>query len=70
LRTIYTKLRLRWVKIQWKSTGSLHWLEVALFTMDMVLFLAVFLAGAAVFAAEVYVETESRIIEAFQRRKA
>ena len=38
--------------------------------MDIVLFLAVFLAGAAVFAAEVYVETESRTIEAFQRRKA
>lgn len=49
--------------------GSLHWLEVALLTVDIVLFLAVFLAGAAVFAAEIYVETESRIIETLQRRK-
>jgi hypothetical protein len=46
----------------------LHPLEAVLQVVDVILFLAVFLAGAAVFATEVFVEAERRIIEALKRR--
>lgn len=49
--------------------GSLHWLEVALVTVDIALFMAVFLAGAAVFSAEVYVEAKERIMSILDWRK-
>ena len=47
----------------------LHLLEVVLLVADIALFLVVFLAGVVVFLAEVYFETEGRIINVLNRRK-
>jgi hypothetical protein len=47
----------------------LHALEAMLEIVDLLLFTAVFLAGAIVFLAEVYIDGERRIIEAFKRRR-
>jgi hypothetical protein len=52
-----------------KLAGSMRFVEITLLTVDIALFLAVFLLGAVTFLAEVYVETETRIIEIFNRRK-
>ena len=55
----------------WGDPGlasSLHWLEITLFAVDIALFLVVFLAGAVIFAVEVYVDTRARIIEILGRR--
>jgi hypothetical protein len=49
--------------------GSLRWLELTLLTVDIGLFMTVFVAGAVIFAAEMYVETEARIMAVFHRRK-
>jgi hypothetical protein len=49
---------------------SLHPLEAVLQIIDAMLFLAVFLTGAAVFIAEVLADAERRIIEILQRRRS
>jgi hypothetical protein len=48
----------------------LHGLETMLFIVDVVLFVAVFLAGAIVFLAETYVDAQARIMVALQRRRS
>lgn len=47
----------------------LRGLEVVLVIADIGLFVAVFLAGIVVFLAEMYFETEARIIDTLTRRK-
>jgi hypothetical protein len=50
--------------------SRLQSLEAVLGILDLVLLLAVLLAGAAVLVTEVYVEAERRIISTFKRRRS
>jgi hypothetical protein len=50
--------------------SRLNTLEVLLAALDLLLLLAVLLAGAAVFVTEIYVEAELHIISTFKRRRS